>query len=187
MILINEWLPNPAGKDAEGEWVELINNGEKEISISEWRIENKNGSAYVFSNTSIAPHAYFVLKRQQSKIILRNENEAIQLYDTQGNRIDFSEFRGAAPEGKSFSRAQEQFIFSEPTPGASNNGAASGIAIIESAYPLHSPLNISSLGAAHMIGAMMGIGLLLAFAVLFFLKRNNGLSKLFFNRDRTIR
>ena len=43
MVSISEWLPNPKGKDADGEWFELVNTGDTDINLSGWRIAAGGG------------------------------------------------------------------------------------------------------------------------------------------------
>ena len=38
MVFINEWLPNPNGADAKGEFIELWNSGNAPINLSGWSV-----------------------------------------------------------------------------------------------------------------------------------------------------
>lgn len=48
-VVLNEVLPNPEGSDSQagllGEWVELYNNGDTEVDLANWYIEDGNGSS----------------------------------------------------------------------------------------------------------------------------------------------
>ena len=192
MIFINEWLPNPVGADATGEWVELFNSGQS-ISLNGWALKTGNGKKIFLKNYHIDAGGYLVLKRSETKLTLRNNGETIFLYDDKGVLVDQSGFLGSAPEGKSFSRITganpqskvQHFVFAEPTPGALN--AISGqLALISSNYPFGAPLN-RNLTGLELTGLTLGAALLLSVFSLILFKRNEMLSNLFFGRDEEIR
>lgn len=128
MVVINEFLPNPAGKDTEGEWIELFNNSQEAVNLNGWQIKDASGKTFFFKN-KIGPGEYLVFDYKTTKISLNNSAETLFLYDQKGALIDKAEFAGTAPEGKSLARQNKQFIFTnEPTPGKANvfkNSAAS--------------------------------------------------------------
>mgnify|MGYP001577829346 CR=1 FL=1 len=43
MLRINEWLPNPEGADADGEWIELLNGGPEAVHTRGWSLGNASG------------------------------------------------------------------------------------------------------------------------------------------------
>ena len=67
-----------------------------------------------------------LLTRGVTKLALRNVNGGLSLYDPRGALVDRGNFLGSAPEGQSFSRADDgtgpaqHFFFENPTPGAAN-------------------------------------------------------------------
>jgi hypothetical protein len=128
-MLINELLPNPIGKDTEGEWIELFNNSQGTVNLAGWQIKDASGKTFVFKNQIISAGEYLVLDYKTTKISLNNNTETLFLYDPKGNLIDKAGFTGVAPEGKSLARQNKQFIFTDqPTPGKVNifkNSAAS--------------------------------------------------------------
>ena len=123
MIYINEWLPNPSGSDKGAEWIELFNGGTEKISLKNWTLVSGNGKKFVLNDQALIPGGYLVLKQPETKLTLRNQNDSLALYDNRGKIISQSSFYGSAPEGKSFSRDDDQavrgatFVFSEQTPG----------------------------------------------------------------------
>jgi hypothetical protein len=188
MIFINEWLANPAGNDASGEWVELFNSGSSTVNLAGWKLV-AGSSKFSLTGQKIGGGEYLVLPRSQTKLALRNTDGELSLYDAGGQPVDSAGFVGSAPEGKSFARAgyseNSSFIFSDPTPGALNTiSAASNI--IRNTYPLNVPL-VKPLGTAEFFGLLLGTAIVLTAIVMFVLKRNEDLSKLFFRGDEEIR
>ena len=189
MIFINEWLPNPAGNDAQGEWVELFNNGNAPVNLNGWVLKTGGTGKFNLKST-IGAGEYLVLKRTDTKLVLKNTDESLFLYNSAGNLADQSSFLGSAPEGKSFARilgadGSYRFVWSEPTPGAINKIAANNLVSINN-YPTSIPLN-PTLGASGFLGLLLGSSLVLTALVMFVLKRNENLFKLFFRGDEEIR
>ncbi len=121
-MLINEFLPNPIGKDTEGEWFELFNDGSAQINLRGWVIKDASGKKFTFSKeTPVESGAYLKINYSESKIFLNNNGEILFLYDFSGNLVDKVEYQGRAPEGQSLIRQGDKFIFTElPTPGQVN-------------------------------------------------------------------
>jgi len=84
MVFINEFLPNPDGADS-GEWIELLNNGNKPVYLLGWFIKTANGKKTELTG-SVAAGGYKIFKKQDYKFMLRNVGESITLYDCEGNR-----------------------------------------------------------------------------------------------------
>lgn len=182
MVLINEWLPNPAGTDSGSEWVELFNNGTNGVSLNGWTLVSGNGKKFVFKDRSIGVGNYLVLKQPETKLVLRNQEESLSLYDSRGKLASQSSFSGSAPEGKSFSRTGDgTFIFAEPTPGAANKIIAKEV-LASVNYSAEQPLN-PAFGASDVLGLALFVGLIYPFLIISIFKKNDYLSKLFFGRD----
>ncbi|MFK7929460.1 MAG: lamin tail domain-containing protein [Myxococcota bacterium] len=64
-VVINEFLPNPAGADAGSEYVELLNTGSESVDLEGWTLEAGTSSfsvkATLPAGTRLAPGAYLVL------------------------------------------------------------------------------------------------------------------------------
>ncbi len=126
MVLISEFLPNPAGKDADGEWIELFNAGAEPADLNGWFLKDASGKSFSLSGHRIAPADYLVLDSKTTKIGLNNGGETLLLY--QGSDLkDKAEFGGTAGEGMSVSRkigenglGGEAVFSSSPTPGRKN-------------------------------------------------------------------
>ena len=190
MIFINEWLPNPTGNDAVGEWVELFNGGKSAVLINGWSLKNGSGKKVFLKNERIDAGEHLVLKRTNTKLTLRNTDETLFLYDGAGKLADQSGFLGTAPEGKSFARiagvgspnGAQNFLFAEPTQGQPNKIVNGQNFLTNNVYSFNQPLN-SSLGYFGVIALTICSALLLTFFITIILKRNDYTSKLFFNRD----
>lgn len=178
MVFISEWVPNPEGKDADGEWVELVNEGGSAVVLDGWEI-GTSGDKFSLGGKHLAPEEYLVINRSESKLVLRNRDETLTLY--QGGRIvDQSSFAGSAPEGKAFARSGNSFRFVEPTPGKKNS--APEASIFDATYPEGISL-VGAAGTAEMLLLALGAGVLLASLTLFLCKRHESVSKLFFESN----
>jgi hypothetical protein len=181
-MFINEFLPNPIGKDTEGEWIELFNGGENAVNLNGWQIKDASGKTFFFKN-KIDPGEYLVFDYKTTKISLNNNTETLFLYDPKGNLIDKAEFAGAAPEGKSLIRQNGQFIFTdEPTPGKANkiNSIATQKENLVSqdtfAKVSTGPLDRTNINLTNLfIGPCLA--LVLAFVFVFIIKKLNLLSE----------
>ncbi|MBN2197932.1 lamin tail domain-containing protein [Candidatus Wolfebacteria bacterium] len=114
-MIISEFLPNPVGKDTEGEWIKLFNNSQELINLYQWKIQDASGKSFIFSGDFfLKSKEYLLLDYKTTKIALNNNGEKLFLYDKEGNLIDKAEFNGSAIEGKSLIRQNDgKFIFSE--------------------------------------------------------------------------
>jgi len=189
MVVINEWLPNPAGKDADpsmssgqgGEWVELWNDSDSPVSLAGWKLETKGGKRVVLGGV-VGPQEYIGFRRQSTKLTLHNADGELILYNSLGEVADRASFFGQAPEGKSYSRTESgDFLFSEPTFGYENkfevqenlvgNIYSSGV-LVE-----------GGLGALGFFGLVLGVAVVLTGLTLFVIKRNESLSNLLIRRN----
>jgi len=188
MVFINEWLPNPAGADTKGEFVELFNNGKSPVSLNGWKLVTKNGKQFLLSDYRIAGGGYLTLSRAATKLTLTNNDETLSLYGANGRLIDQSGFSGAAPSGQSFNRinygmdASQHFSFGNPTPGAANEVALQ-IHITTANYPLNIPINQTSISGVRLIPLIIGVAVLMAGLIVYTIKQNEDLSQLFFQRN----
>lgn len=191
MIFINEFLPNPAGSDAENEWVELWNGGEVKVDLNGWNLADGSGKSFNLSGT-IGAGEHLLLPRAKTKLVLRNTDGKLLLYDAGGKLADEASFLGTSPEGKSFSRlgyesdvGGQLFTFSEPTPGAKNI-VINHLPLTTNNYPLDSPLN-PQIGLPQVFGMAVGTALALAALVMIVLERNENIKNLLFRRNEEIR
>jgi len=174
-MIISEFLPNPVGKDTDGEFIELFNDGLKPANLSGWKIKDASGKIFTFGNQTLGAGQYLALSYKTTKITLNNDAETLYLYDASGKLVDKAAFSGTAPEGKSFVRENNQFVLtSKPTPGKVNilDTPTSSLASAEvlqnsSAVNINPSINFNNL----WIG--FSIALILAGAAIFILKEFN--------------
>jgi hypothetical protein len=191
MIFINEWLPNPTGADAKGEFIELWNSGIAPVNLSGWILQTDNKKKFKLSG-SIRANGYLLLPRGETKLSLKNADGKLLLYNAAGELADQSAFEGTAPEGESFSRVSynvydsssvyrtiQQFAWSKPTPGAKNDITAE-IGISEIEYPAGIPLNAFRVSWSSMFGCAMLVGIIFAAILWYALRNDEDISQLFF-------
>jgi hypothetical protein len=119
-VVLNELLPDPTGKDTDGEFIELANLGPTAGDITGWTIVDAKGNRYLLPQTTIAAGGFLALPYSTSKLTLTNDGATISLKD-QGSETVSSAAYGAAKEGKSWARGDDgAWSWTTPTPGATN-------------------------------------------------------------------
>lgn len=181
MISISEFLPNPKGSDAAGEWIELANNGASSVSLRGWTLATEGGKKISLSQ-EISGNGFLLLPRTATKLTLKNESGGLSLRDAAGKLTHRLAFVGQAPEGQSVNaRPDGGFYFTVPTPKAAN-AAPPTLAFAAETIPFGVPLNAarSALDVVFLgVGAAAFIAILLVMAV----KNHADLSELFFGRN----
>ena len=123
-IVISEILPGPDASKNQEEWIELFNDQDKDIDISDWKIKDVIGKTktYVFpKGTTISAKNFLVLYKKQTKISLNNDGDGVQLFDNQNNLRDEILYESKAPSGKSLNNINGKLIWSEDiSPGLKN-------------------------------------------------------------------
>lgn len=175
-MVISELLPNPIGKDTEGEWIKLFNNNNEVIDLSGWRLEDAAGKKFIFRTQKIEPAQFLILDYQTTKISLNNNGETLLLYDSSNNLISKAQFAGKAPEGAVLIKKGGKFIFNDNAPDNQSQ--------FNTSVPVNQPIInkegvmdkiIPSSGFTHLfIGISLAIILALFFSVV--VKRYNLLS-----------
>jgi hypothetical protein len=97
-MVIKSFLPNPIGKDTDGEIVTLFNNSDQTVSMAGWYLKDASGKSYSLSGV-IEPNSELVLPYRTSKISLNNNGETVYLYDQNNSLIDQLSYVGTADEG----------------------------------------------------------------------------------------
>ena len=121
-ITINEFLPNPSGKDEEEEWIEIYNDSDSIVDISSWQLDDATSGSEPFifpKNSLIAPKGYLVFPRQITNIALNNDKDSVRLLLPEGVVFQETTYE-KPPQGKSSTRTDEGFVWSAPTPGMAN-------------------------------------------------------------------
>jgi hypothetical protein len=140
-IVINEFLPNPKGKDnapmPNGEWVELYNKGESDVDVAGWMLYDEKDSNELpitpdntnTGSTTVPAGGFLVVYRNgDGDFALDNKGgDTVRLYDGKisdgANLIDSHTYTIDALEGKSFARipnGSDNWEDPIPTPGEPN-------------------------------------------------------------------
>lgn len=125
-LFISEVLPNPVGDDG-AEWAELYYDGVLPLDLAGFKLDDEEGgsAAYKITEKKIFPGQYLIFSRQETKLAFNNTGDAARLFDNQGNLIQETVYKSAAPEGLSWSRqANGQYIWTAFTSGAANSTEA---------------------------------------------------------------
>ena len=123
-IIINEILPDPAGPDEEGEWIELFNRGGVSVNMLGWQIDDEEGGSRPFRFSEefwFGPDEYLVVERAESKLALNNTGDSVRLSDPAGVLVDEVTY-GKAIEGEVYARGlnHKWFWSTTATPGEPN-------------------------------------------------------------------
>jgi competence ComEA-like helix-hairpin-helix protein len=122
-VFINEILPNPEGADETNEWIEIYNSNNFDVDLSGWQIQDRTGTIATFtipSITKILATGFLVFKRPETKIMLNNDGDGINLITPDGKIIDSVGFL-SAPIRQSYNKHNNDWAWStNPTPGATN-------------------------------------------------------------------
>jgi len=121
-IFINEIMVNPAGSDEENEWIEIYNQNDIAIDISDWQIKNNDKLFKIPKNTKIEANSFLVFSRPTTKITLSNNGGLIELLDNQNNLIQKLNYPKALKKNISFARKENNSweFTSVPTPNSIN-------------------------------------------------------------------
>jgi len=122
-IMFNEILPSPEGPDSENEWIEIFNQNNFEVLLSDWKITDTVGKITTYSfpkGTKIPPQGFLVLSRPTTKITLNNDGDDLKLIQPDGKIVDELTYE-KAPRGQSFNLINSDWAWNTNlTPGAAN-------------------------------------------------------------------
>jgi len=129
MIYLKEALPNPLGRDTDGEWIKLFNDGDEEKVLTGWVLKDKSGKSFLLDGKSIKPLGELELKYSETRIALNNDGDTLILYDQGGKEVDRLEYQSVSEE-EIIVAAQFQTI-TEQSPVSNNvvGQISSGVAI----------------------------------------------------------
>lgn len=134
-IIINEFLPNTEGTDAEEEWIELKNTGGAKINLLNWKLDDSEGGSkpHIFKNDLwLDANKFFTIERVESGLALNNSADAIRLFNDLDEMMDEVEYE-ATVRGASYARGQngKWFWTNILTPGEENAISASELEITD--------------------------------------------------------
>ncbi|MCX6723099.1 MAG: lamin tail domain-containing protein, partial [Candidatus Staskawiczbacteria bacterium] len=116
-------LPNPSGADETNEWVELYNSNNSDVDLSGWQLKDIEGTATTFiipQNTKILANGFLIFKRPNTKIMLNNDADGLNLLTPDKKIIDSVNYT-KAPLGQSYNKNNSGWQWSTTlTQGATN-------------------------------------------------------------------
>ena len=120
-VFINEVLPSPEGADETEEYIELYNSNNFEVDLTGWKIEDTAGTKTLFIiNKKILAYEYLFFKRPETKIMLNNDGDGLNLLTPDGKIKDSMLFQKALL-GQSYNKTTSGWQWSKTlTPGAKN-------------------------------------------------------------------
>ncbi len=105
-IILTEIMPNPDGTDTKKEWIELQNNGDEDINLGNWTLDDaEDGSKpYIIpSSVTVKAGETLVLESKDTKLSLANGEDEVRLFDFTETMIDSIGYE-SAPSGESYSK-----------------------------------------------------------------------------------
>lgn len=109
-IFISEIFPDPKGSDS-AEFIELYNRSGREVDLNGWKITAGDRSYEIkaggISDANIKPENYFLLRRQESKLILNNGGGSVSLFEPLRSVAKESIRYGKASENQSYAKDEK--------------------------------------------------------------------------------
>jgi hypothetical protein len=104
-VKINEIFPNPEGIDKGGEWIEIYNDSDETINLSNWILDTGENSKtkYSFQNFSIGTREHLLINDSEFNFSLKNSNGEVRLLDFNEDLQDQIDY-GQAVQGKSYTK-----------------------------------------------------------------------------------
>ena len=103
-IVINEFLANPVGSDASGEFIELKNTSSTAVDLTRWQLDDADGGSSPYTipaGTSLSGFEIRSWSRSVTKIALNNDGDSVRLFDPSGE-LKASRDYNTASEGQSY-------------------------------------------------------------------------------------
>jgi hypothetical protein len=126
-VTVSEFVPNPSGDEAAGEWIELANPSAEEKTLCGWSLDDgeRGSHPYPLDRWRLAPGDRLVLPRSETDIALNNDTDAVRLFAPlrQGGSGAYEIVRyGASPEDSSWALRDDgvRLWTDDITPGAPN-------------------------------------------------------------------
>ncbi|MCB9805977.1 lamin tail domain-containing protein [Candidatus Nomurabacteria bacterium] len=141
-LIISEIMYDPEGTDTKREWIEVYNDSENSVDISQIKLNENdtNHSIKLFQGENILEsNSWAIIADNPEQFLidypdfdgqlfdsafsLSNSGETLQLVDSSGNSIDTFVYTGdigAKNNGNSLQLSGEIIISASPTPGAEN-------------------------------------------------------------------
>ncbi len=123
-VLVSEFLPNPAGDDEAGEWIELVNMLPHTAELCGWALDDGEAGSkpFLLDAFQIPAGGFLLLTRSETGLALNNDGDAVRLSGpANAAPVQVVEY-GAVKEGRSFAQQSDGvWAWSTvPTPGSAN-------------------------------------------------------------------
>lgn len=116
-IIISEIYPNPEGKDAGNEWIELRNIAHDPISLLGWYITNKNKKKMALMGEHIIlPNEYYVFTTEGADFSFVNTTDTITLFTQSGEIADRLSYGNVAIRQSIIRLDKDGIIYNIATP-----------------------------------------------------------------------
>ena len=125
LLSINEIMPNPHGRDAGNEWIELKNISTSDCVAKKWILDDSEGGSKpytIIAKTLIPSQKYLLLPSWETKLNLNNKNDTVRLFSPDGDMVESLDYENA-PDSQSFARLPNSDNFEwtvKPTPYMEN-------------------------------------------------------------------
>jgi len=113
-IFLNEILPNPEGADETNEWIEIYNSNKFDVDLSNWQLQDVEGNTKTYSiqqDTKISAEGFLLFKRPETKIMLNNDRDGVNLLTPNKNIINSISFT-SAPLNQSYNKTSSNWQWS---------------------------------------------------------------------------
>jgi PKD repeat protein len=89
-VTISEFLPNPAGSDETGEWIELRNSTASDVHLCGWAIDDGEGGSpeAALDAERIPAGGYLVLPRSRTGLALNNDSDHVRVFSPSPEQED---------------------------------------------------------------------------------------------------
>lgn len=122
VLKLNEVYPAPSS--GEYEWVELYNDEDKILDISQYQLLDLAGNKIKFSTDSVLPLSFIIAT---SSSVLNNSGDTVFLKNNLGDAIEIAIYSGSFDSSKTFVKCPDYngnwFTLNLPTKNASNQTA----------------------------------------------------------------
>ncbi|HPW34765.1 MAG TPA: lamin tail domain-containing protein, partial [Candidatus Paceibacterota bacterium] len=109
---IVEALPNPSGKDTEGEWIKISNDSDKTVLLKGWTLKDASNKKFVFSDVTVQGGGFVILKPSETRISLNNNGDTLYLFDSNGILADTFSYTGSASDDEVFIKSNGATAYS---------------------------------------------------------------------------